>query len=585
MQQHGRPAERASLADWAAALKLHGAEPRPEGAGFRARCPGPRHNNGNRRNPSLSIKSGRDVPVVATCHAGCTFEEIRDAILPRNERRYQRGPAPETESWDYVDATGATLLTVHRRDLPGKAKDIWRSPKSAKPPRHGWPLSQLAGILADREKPILVVEGERTAGQATHLFGHRFTVTTAVGGAGKARQTDWTPVHGRIVYQWPDNDEAGLRHARDVDMLAREAGAKEVRTVREADLTAFPVGWDLADLPPPGTDIEAVLENAFGVSFLTKGKTTNRNVGFTPMRDLLSEPVTAVEWLWGGLIPKGGTALLVGPPKCGKSTMARNLAAAVPMGRDYLGRTVTQGPALYVTFEATRAGMIEHFRTMGTPEDTALTCYHGTPFDPTAAVNIIEAEIIKTGAGLLVLDTWLRVMRLNDANSYAEVSNATQPWINVCMATGCALLAVHHTRKGGGEGGEEASGSAALFASVDTLLSVKREDDQRTIYSRQREGADLERTKMQIGETKWLTLGGTVREERRGEALDAVLATLTPTGALTLDDICDRTRRGKYTVRNALKTLVKEGRALQSRTGKRSDPFRYDAPLPPYPSQ
>ena len=205
MQQHGLPEFRDDVQTWVAALKAAGCRPRPEGAGFRASCPGPNHANGNRRSPVLSITTGTDGRVLAKCHVGCTFEEIRDA-LPRNERRYQRGPAPETESWDYVDAAGATLLTVHRRDRPGKAKDIWRSPKSAKPPRHGWPLSQLAGILVDPEKPILVVEGERTADQATHLFGHRFTVTTAVGGSGKARQTDWTPVQAVSRKWWKFED-------------------------------------------------------------------------------------------------------------------------------------------------------------------------------------------------------------------------------------------------------------------------------------------------------------------------------------------------------------------------------------------
>ena len=580
MQQHGRPAEPASLADWAAALKLHGAEPRPEGAGFRARCPGPRHNNGNRRNPSLSIKPGGSVPVIATCHKGCTFEEIRDAILPRPRQYERRHPPADMASWNYLDAAGSLLLTVHRRDGAGKTKDIWRSPKGAKPPRGGWPLYGLAGILAEDRQPILVVEGERTCDQATHLFGDRYVVTTAVGGAGKSRQTDWSPVHGRIVCVWPDNDEVGFRHARDVNMLARDAGAKEVRTVWENDLTAFPDTWDLADPAPAGIDIETVLENAVGVAFPYKGKTTNRNVEFTPMGDLLNEPQTAVEWLWSGLIPKGGTALLVGPPKSGKSTMGRNLAAAVPMGRDYLGRAPAQGPSLYVTFEGTRAGMIQHFRDMGTPPDTAVTCYHGAAFDPSDALEILEDEIVKAGAVLMVVDTWLRVMRLSDANSYAEVSNSTQPWIDLAARTGCAIIGLHHSRKGGGQDGEEASGSAALFGSVDTLLSVTRDGDARTIYSRQREGPDLEKSNLQLGEGKWLALGSSVREERQSGIIADVLATLSQGEQLSLDEIVKHSGAGRWAVRSALDTLIREGHMERSGTGKRGNAFRYEVISP-----
>jgi hypothetical protein len=46
---------------------------------YMCRCPGPLHKNGD-RNPSLSVKDGRDGRLLLYCFAGCEYLEIRDAL-------------------------------------------------------------------------------------------------------------------------------------------------------------------------------------------------------------------------------------------------------------------------------------------------------------------------------------------------------------------------------------------------------------------------------------------------------------------------------------------------------------------------
>jgi hypothetical protein len=55
---------------------------RGSGGNFVCRCPGPLHRNGD-RNPSLSVKDGRDGKLLLFCHAGCSFEEIVAALPAR----------------------------------------------------------------------------------------------------------------------------------------------------------------------------------------------------------------------------------------------------------------------------------------------------------------------------------------------------------------------------------------------------------------------------------------------------------------------------------------------------------------------
>ena len=60
-----------------------------------------------------------------------------------------------------------------------------------------------------------------------------------------AAKADWTPLHGRTVTIWPDNDAAGRQYAADVAGLV--PGAKVVPVP-----ATWPDGWDLADELPEG---------------------------------------------------------------------------------------------------------------------------------------------------------------------------------------------------------------------------------------------------------------------------------------------------------------------------------------------
>ena len=56
-------------------------------------------------------------------------------------------------------------------------------------------------------------------------------------------------------------------------------------------------------------------------------------------RELVSETDESLDWLVDGLLPAGGTSLLLGTSKSGKSTMARILAAKAAAGVSWYGRT------------------------------------------------------------------------------------------------------------------------------------------------------------------------------------------------------------------------------------------------------
>ena len=274
-----------NISEWVSALQLRGCKPRRERKGWRASCPTNAHEGGNKKNPALHIEETRDGKILAICHAGCAFEDVRAALgldprpsngtawTPRERERSApiRAPAKVRETplventvinrFPYHTAGGAVLVTIARRDGPdGKKVDRpWREPKGVEAPPSGYPLYRLPSLLANANKPLLVVEGEKTAECAQDLFGDRFEATTSIGGSGSAVRSDWTIAKGRAVHIWPDADAPGAKYADEVARLCHEAGATAVLRVRTEDL---PDGWDLADAIPDGLDIEARLAGA-----------------------------------------------------------------------------------------------------------------------------------------------------------------------------------------------------------------------------------------------------------------------------------------------------------------------------------
>ena len=114
------------------------------------------------------------------------------------------------------------------------------------------PLYGLAELTAAPDAPILLCEGEKAADAAAVIVGSMLVAVATMNGAQSPHRTDWTPLAGRALVIWPDNDEPGAAYAREAALLALKAGARSVHIVELPD--GLPVGWDLADPVPQGMD-------------------------------------------------------------------------------------------------------------------------------------------------------------------------------------------------------------------------------------------------------------------------------------------------------------------------------------------
>lgn len=198
--------------------------------------------------------------------------EWKDAVptsVPSEIRHWQYG-AP-SQSWAYHTVDGVVTGFACRFDTPtGKqvlpftfktdgTRSEWRWQGFDRPR----PLYNLHLISKETTKTVLIVEGEKTADAASRLISTAIA-TTWMGGADGIRSVDFTPLYGRNIVLWADNDYShayGDKHplAGQTKPFQEQPGNKAMLAIYEIlkphcpkikwvrNSQEFPCGWDIAD--------------------------------------------------------------------------------------------------------------------------------------------------------------------------------------------------------------------------------------------------------------------------------------------------------------------------------------------------
>jgi putative DNA primase/helicase len=210
----------------------------------------PAHND---HKPSLSVKSGDNGRVLLHCFAGCTHEQICDALGINSHEldsdEIQSAPLTLVKSrrivatYDYLDETGGLLYQVcrtnpkgfYQRRPDGKGRFINGLAKTRRV------LYGLPALLAsDTTSTVFIPEGEK---DVERLLAQGLVATTNPGGAGKWRDEYSESLSGRHVCVLSDNDEAGRKHCEVVANSLSGTAA----SVRIVELPNVPDKGDVSD--------------------------------------------------------------------------------------------------------------------------------------------------------------------------------------------------------------------------------------------------------------------------------------------------------------------------------------------------
>lgn len=234
------------------------------------------------------------------------------------------------------------------------------------------------------------------------------------------------------------------------------------------------------------------------------GNITRLPLKLHPVDEIDPEALPPREWLYGTILQRGHVTVLVAPGGTGKTQASMAMGLDVASGRGLLGYHIfCRVPVWLLSLEDPALEMqrrIAAFRLLHRVPWAELRGYFYThvgrerpvvmaQVSPDDGATIIFPDLAEITAlaragmiGVIIVDPFIRSHELLE-NSTEHMNKAVTAWNEVAEQTGCAILLVHHVRKGTIEGIDSARGAKALTdaARVGLLLSSMSSEDAQAV--------------------------------------------------------------------------------------------------------
>ena len=353
-----------------------------------------------------------------------------------------------------------------------------------------WSMKRPEGLMPiyfkneNKDKPILISEGEKATLAAEKIY--EGDCATWHGGVNSWQKADWSPIYGRNVWIFPDNDEAGRKCAIDIHNFLKEHKCK-VSVIRP------PIEFAEKD------DLYDAYQNSFFGDTESFEEYVKENLEYIPNEDVefadydeMEMNDTPPEWIIDRVIEKGSVASLYAEPKAGKSFVGISMMLSIASGKDWYGYEVNKkSGVLYLCGEGEKS----IFKRILAWEKNFMDEYgslRGAKFrvskrpvrilDDTNYEKLLKKahEVKKElgSLGLIVIDTLQRNFGSGDENSTSDMNLFIQRIDRLKFETGACVMLVHHTGHAGSKsnGMKRGRGSSVLPASLDSEFFIERTD-------------------------------------------------------------------------------------------------------------
>ena len=188
----------------------------------------------------------------------------------------------------------------------------------------------------------------------------------------------------------------------------------------------------------------------------------------------------APEWILDKVIQRNSTALLFGPSGAGKSFIALEVAFALAAQDNTIFDPSAKGVIIYIVAEGlsgfgVRIKAWERARKHKLNGESNLWFYGDAlqiaqPKELSTFIGAINEEFGDERILMVVVDTVARAAVGLDENSAKDMGLFVDGMETIRKAFDCTVLVVHHSTK---SAPDKERGSGALYAAVDTAISVK----------------------------------------------------------------------------------------------------------------
>lgn len=431
---------------------------------------------------------------------------------------------PATAKWDYRDPHGKLIACVYRYDTPNGKEfrpwDVLARTMRAPDPRPLYNQPQIASV-----SQIIMVEGEKAADA---LIREGLVATTAMNGANApVGKTDWSPLKGKQVLIWPDNDEAGLQYASRAAQAIVQAGASTVAVLHLPN--DKPEKWDAADAVAEGLDVWSFVRDSQRTILKDTPVIPVHSLGelladTSPMPDDLIAP---------RVLTPGGMVVFGGAPKVGKSDFLLSWLAHMAAGEPFLELSPSRPlRVFYLQAEVQYHYLRERIQSMDLP---AALCHKAannllvTPqlrlvLNDEGVEQVIEALRLAAANGgmdVLVIDPIRNVFdggpdgsSENDNNAMLFFLRERVERLRDAVNPEAGIILAHHTKKISKKQVEEdpflaLSGAGSLRGYYTTGMLLYRPDESRTdrvLVFELRNGAALPTKHVDKSQGRWIEL-------------------------------------------------------------------------------
>ena len=330
------------------------------------------------------------------------------------------------------------------------------------------------------DKPILVNEGEKATVACEQIY--KGDAVTWHGGVNAWDKSDWSPIYGREVYIFPDNDKAGFECAEKIQKHLKKNGCK-VKVVQPPE--NFNEKDDLYDALERGDfanseAFESYIEN---------------NIRYIPNNEfeLLSYDEMEAndrppEWLIDKIAEKETVVSIYAEPKAGKSFIGISMMLSIATGLDWYGHKTKESGVLYFCGEGEKSifkrilAWEDHFNKSLKDAKFRVSNRPARILDDEDYEDILEkshdAKKQFGKLGLIIIDTLQRNFGGGDENSTSDMNNFIGRIDRLKFETGACIMLIHHTGHAGAKsnGMRRGRGSSVLPASVDAEFYIERKD-------------------------------------------------------------------------------------------------------------
>jgi hypothetical protein len=330
------------------------------------------------------------------------------------------------------------------------------------------------------DKPIIINEGEKAMRGAEAIYDG--DVCTWHGGVNSWEKADWTPIYGREVWIWPDNDEAGKKCAESMHKYLKKKGCIVSVITPPEDFAekddlwdAFATGYfkDSNELEAYSLDNKAYLGgNEF--EFLSY--------------DEMEANDRPPEWLIDKIAEKETVVSIYAEPKAGKSFVGISMMLSIATGAEWYGYSTEESGVLYFCGEGEKSifkrilAWEKHFEKPLRGKNFKVSNRPARILDDEDYEDVLakahQAKKEFGKLGLIVIDTLQRNFGSGDENSTSDMNLFIQRIDRLKFETGACIMLIHHTGHAGSKsnGVRRGRGSSVLPASVDSEFFIERDD-------------------------------------------------------------------------------------------------------------